>query len=74
MELFRRKKGKEEKPVRQEIAVREAAPMEGLTETEAAERAAAGWQNLPVEPPTRTARQIVRENLLTYFNLVFLWL
>ena len=72
MELFRRKKGKEEKPVRQEIAVREAAPMEGLTETEAAERAAAGWQNLPVEPPTRTARQIVRENLLTYFNLVFL--
>ena len=72
MELFRRKKGKEEKPVQQEIAVREAAPMEGLTETEAAERAAAGWQNLPVEPPTRTARQIVRENLLTYFNLVFL--
>ena len=72
MELFRRKKGKEEKSVRQEIAVRDAAPMEGLTETEAAERAAAGWQNLPVEPPTRTARQIVRENLLTYFNLVFL--
>ena len=69
MELFRRKK--EEKAVREDIAVKEAAPTEGLTETEAAERAAAGWQNLPVEPPVRTTGQIVRENLLTYFNLVF---
>ena len=70
MELFRRQTGREE-TVRQEIPVKKATPSEGLTEAEAAERAAAGWQNLPVDPPTRTARQIVRENLLTYFNLVF---
>ncbi len=69
-ELIRKKT--EEEPVRREIAVREAAPHEGLTEAEAAERADAGWANLPVEPPTRTTGQIVRENLLTYFNLVFL--
>ena len=70
MKLFRRKT--EEEAVRQEIAVKEAAPFEGLTEAEAAARAAAGWDNRPVEPPTRTTGQIVRENLLTYFNLVFL--
>ena len=70
MKLFRRKT--EEKAVRQEIAVKEAAPFEGLTEAEAAARTAAGWDNRPVEPPTRTTGQIVRENLLTYFNLVFL--
>ena len=70
MKLFRRKK--EEEAVRREIAVKETAPFEGLTEAEAAARAAAGWANLPVEPPARTAGQIVRENLLTYFNLVFL--
>ena len=39
MKLFRRKT--EEKAVRQEIAVKEAAPFEGLTEAEAAARAAA---------------------------------
>ena len=70
MKLFRRKT--EEEAVRQEIAVKEAAPFEGLTEAEAAARTAAGWDNRPVEPPTRTTGQIVRENLLTYFNLVFL--
>lgn len=70
MKLFRAKK--EEEAVRREIAVKETAPFEGLTEAEAAARAAAGWANLPVEPPARTAGQIVRENLLTYFNLVFL--
>ena len=70
MKLFRRKT--EEEAVRQEIAVKEAAPFEGLTEAEAAARAAAGWDNRPVEPPTRTTGQIVRETLLTYFNLVFL--
>lgn len=52
--------------------MKEAAPFDGLTEAEAAARAAAGWDNRPVEPPTRTTGQIVRENLLTYFNLVFL--
>ena len=70
MKLFRAKK--EEEAVRQEIAVKETAPFEGLTEAEAVARAAAGWDNRPVEPPTRTTGQIVRENLLTYFNLVFL--
>lgn len=45
MKLFRRKT--EEEAVRQEIAVKEAAPFEGLTEAEAAARAAAGWDNRP---------------------------
>ena len=41
-------------PRRTDIAVLEAAPETGLTAAEAAERAEAGWANLPVEPPTRT--------------------
>ena len=70
MKLFRRKT--EEEAVRQEIAVKEAAPFEGLTEAEAAARAAAGWDNRPVDSPTKSDRQIIRENLLTYFNLIFI--
>lgn len=70
LKLHRKKQ--EEKTVRRDIPAKETVPFEGLTEAEAAERAAAGWDNRPVEPPTRTTGQIVRENLLTYFNLVFL--
>ena len=43
----------------------------GLTSAEAAERTAAGWANAAVTPPSRTVGQIVRSNLLTYFNAVF---
>ena len=43
----------------------------GLTAAEAAQRTAAGWANAAVTPPTRTVGQIVRSNLLTYFNAVF---
>ena len=46
LKLFRRKT--EEEAVRQEIAVKETAPFEGLTEAEAAARAAEGWDNRPV--------------------------
>lgn len=69
MELFR-KKGTGSVP-RAEVEVLAPAWNEGLTAAEARERAEAGWANLPVEPPTRTVGQIVRSNLLTYFNALF---
>ncbi|MCL2368502.1 MAG: HAD-IC family P-type ATPase, partial [Oscillospiraceae bacterium] len=44
----------------------------GLTAEEARARAVAGWANTPVEPPSKTPKQIILGHLLTYFNLIFL--
>lgn len=30
-----------------------------------------GWSNEPVEPPSKTVPEIIKSNLFTYFNLVF---
>ncbi len=46
-------------------------PALGLTAQEAARRAQAGLLNTPVEAPTKTEGQIIRDNLCTFFNLVF---
>ena len=43
----------------------------GLTSAHAKALAEAGWDNRPVASPTKSDKQIVRENLLTYFNLIF---
>ena len=43
----------------------------GLTTEEVKLRFAAGYANTPVEPPTKTTRQIIQSNLFTYFNLIF---
>ena len=48
-----------------------AAPESGLSEAQVAERVAAGLDNRPVEPPRKTAGQIVKENVFTYFNMLF---
>ena len=47
-------------------------PEEGLSSQQAADLTAAGWDNRPVDSPTKSDKQIIRENLLTYFNLIFL--
>ena len=49
----------------------DAAPDRGLTTEEVALRVKAGYANTPVEPPTKTTKQIILSNLLTYFNLIF---
>lgn len=43
----------------------------GLTEFEALERAKRGQENIQVDPSTRTIKQIVKDNVFTYFNLIF---
>ena len=48
-----------------------AAPESGLSEAQVTERVAAGLDNRPVEPPRKTAGQIVKENVFTYFNMLF---
>ena len=49
----------------------DALPELGLTAGQAAERTENGLANIPVEPPTKTVGQIIRSNVLTYFNIIF---
>lgn len=58
-------------PARREMPRCTPAPDKGLTSAQAKTLAEAGWDNRPVESPTKSDKQIVRENLLTYFNLIF---
>lgn len=58
-------------PSRREMPVHNPRPETGLTSAQAAALAEAGWDNRPVDSPTKSDKQIVRENLLTYFNLIF---
>lgn len=46
-------------------------PETGLSEEEIRERIEAGWTNEAVEPPSRTTKEIIYENVFTYFNLIF---
>lgn len=49
-------------------------PITGLTAAEVESRRAAGQTNCPPHSPTKTVGEIVRDNVCTYFNLVFLLL
>lgn len=46
--------------------------IQGLTETEAKQRFLNGENNYLVDAPSKTVKEIIKENTLTYFNLVFL--
>ena len=59
---------------RKKIPVISAPPEQGLTSAQAAERTAAGYANLPVEPPSKTVKEIVLSNIFTWFNLIFIFL
>lgn len=43
----------------------------GLTSQQVQEHRMHGWVNQSVEPPSKTTKQIVHENVFTYFNLIF---
>lgn len=45
--------------------------IQGLTDVEAKQYYLNGKGNLPIEAPSRTIKEIVKENVFTYFNLVF---
>ena len=44
----------------------------GLTSQQVQEHRLHGWTNKAVEPPSKTTKEIVHENVFTYFNLIFL--
>ena len=58
-------------PARQPVPELRPDPLQGLTREQAAQRQAAGWANTPVDAPTRSVGQIVRDNTCTFFNLIF---
>lgn len=43
----------------------------GLTGAQVQEHWLHGWTNRAVEPPSKSVNDIIRENLFTYFNLIF---
>ena len=65
------KKNDSQTLLRQEIPVFEADPEQGLTGAQAAQRTAGGWTNRAPESASRTEKEIILQNLLTFFNLVF---
>lgn len=44
----------------------------GLTMQQVQEHRMHGWTNKPVDPPSKTTKEIIHENVFTYFNLIFL--
>lgn len=54
------------------VPVYNADPAAGLTAAQAEERRAAGLDNCAVASPTKTELQIVRDNIFTFFNFVFI--
>lgn len=68
---MKRKQKTEELPPRKRIEEVIASPETGLTLEQVRERTENGYSNVPVDPPTKTVGEIIRSNVLTYFNIVF---
>ena len=63
---------KEEELLRKPIERVSVSYKEGLNDILVQERIEKGWNNRAVESPEKTNKQIVKENVFTYFNLIFL--
>ncbi len=75
MRLRARKEKLDEKPD-YEIArtpVKRYTPdyKEGLSDWQVKEHEEGGWVNVTVDPPAKTTKEIIHENVFTYFNLIF---
>ena len=46
-------------------------PAEGLSSQQVQEHRMHGWTNISVDPPAKTTKEIIHENVFTYFNLIF---
>ncbi len=66
------KKEKPEPILRQDVPVAEPDPEQGLTDKQVAVRTQGGWANGAPASAGKTEREIILENCLTFFNLVFL--
>lgn len=68
---MKEKKYTNESIKRRSVIRYEADIEEGLNSKQVQEYRDSGWGNEPVEPQSKTVREIIRSNLLTYFNMVF---
>ena len=59
-------------PPRQELPVVSPDPQQGLSQKDAQMRLSAGWGNRVNDSAVRTEGQIILENCLTFFNLIFI--
>ena len=69
--MMKRPKNTPQPAERREIPVHEADPNLGLTGSQAALRTEGGWTNTAPASASRTEKEILLQNLLTFFNLVF---
>ena len=71
--ILRRRREEEEEYEPERLPIRRCMPdyHMGLYEEEIIEREEAGWTNDPVDPPSKTTRDIIHDNVFTYFNLIF---
>ncbi len=67
----KKKRIQDDQPRRRPVPVVEADYLHGLSREQVAERLARGWDNQPVDSSLKTTGQIIRENIFTYFNLIF---
>ena len=66
------KESRQTSVTRVEVPPVQAHPEQGLTMEQVRQRTEGGWANLPVDSPTKTEKQIIKENCVTFFNLIFL--
>ncbi|MDE6832984.1 MAG: HAD-IC family P-type ATPase [Ruminococcus sp.] len=66
-------KRKDEQIIEKPVAVRINPPVDtGLSTGQVTQRMADGFYNKPVESPSKTIKEIISENVFTYFNFIFL--
>ncbi|MCD7739193.1 MAG: cation-translocating P-type ATPase [Lachnospiraceae bacterium] len=71
---IRKKKHIHEAPFKTEVEIVSADCEIGLTSAQVEERQACGWINTAVDDSQETTGTIIRKNLCTYFNFIFLFL
>lgn len=71
--MARNRKQKTEEKQEQRIPTTRYQPdyKKGLTSQQVQEHYLHGWTNKAVDPPSKTTKEIVYENVFTYFNLIF---
>lgn len=62
---------REPEQARKRIQPLKTDPTCGLTASQVRERVENGYTNAPIEPPTKTVKQILFTNIFTYFNMLF---
>ena len=69
--MKKQKEVSENEQIRKPIIRIEPSADQGLTHEQVQIRTESGWANTPVDPPSKSVKEIVTSNVFTYFNLIF---